>query len=357
MRSVLLRSLGAKRRHLAALAGALVLTALAPAAHADDRASAQALFDAGKLLVADGKYAEACPKFEASYSLDKTLGTLLNMADCHEKVGKLATAWAEFGEAAERAARSSDDRATFAREREGALTPRLPKLVIEIDNPRPGLTVYRDDARIDAAMYGIALPVDPGKHVITVRRGEQVIHTGEVESVEAQPGTVKLDLAAIERAAPPPPKLAPSVVYVNPGPPNSTQKTLGIVVGGVGLLAIVGAAALELVALGSTPADDECVNDLCTPRGKAAADDAKTFADIGQWVGIGGLVVTAVGVTLLVTAPSSSSSGAAAQAPEARGPRQGRGPLAAPRRTAPATMGVSPWAGPTGGGAVLRGTL
>jgi hypothetical protein len=354
MRSDLLASPRTPRRLLALLAGAgaaaLVLTSLSPAAQADDRASAQALFDAGKLLVADGKHAEACPKFEASFTLDKTLGTLLNMADCHEKVGKLATAWAEFGEAAERAARSGDDRATFARDREGALTPRLPKLVIEIDNPRPALTVFRDEARIEPAMYGVALPVDPGKHVISVRRGEEVIHRAEIDSAEAQSGTVKLDLAAIERAAPPPPKPKDTTVYVRPGPVSTTQKTVGIVVGGVGLLAVVGAAALEIIALGSTPNDDQCVNDLCTPAGKKAADDAKTVADIGQWVGIGGLVAVAVGATLLITAPSSSpsTSGTVGAPGVAR---------ARPRKPPARALTVSPWAGPAGGGALVRGSL
>ncbi|MEJ7735736.1 MAG: hypothetical protein WKG00_41925, partial [Polyangiaceae bacterium] len=110
MRSDLLASPRTPRRLLALLAragaGALVLMSLSSAARADDRASAQALFDAGKLLVADGKYAEACPKFEASFTLDRTLGTLLNLADCHEKVGKVATG--PPGACALRAARTEE---------------------------------------------------------------------------------------------------------------------------------------------------------------------------------------------------------------------------------------------------------
>ena len=45
-------------------------------------AAAETLFREGKALGTDGKIAEACPKFEASLELDRSLGTLLNLADC-----------------------------------------------------------------------------------------------------------------------------------------------------------------------------------------------------------------------------------------------------------------------------------
>src|SRR3954471_12905545 len=66
-------------------ATAMVLMTGAADAFANDPVAADALFQAGKQLITDKKYAEACSKYDASYKLDPTLGTLLNLADCYEK--------------------------------------------------------------------------------------------------------------------------------------------------------------------------------------------------------------------------------------------------------------------------------
>ena len=77
------------------------------------------------------KYAEACPKFEASYKADPATGTKLNLAECHEKEGKLARAWAEWGEARDQAKRENDTkRVDLAMRRQKELDPRVPKLTI-----------------------------------------------------------------------------------------------------------------------------------------------------------------------------------------------------------------------------------
>ena len=64
-------------------------------ARADNQAAAEALFRKAKALATDGEWAEASPKFAASFELDEQLGTLMNLADCREHLGKLATAWTD----------------------------------------------------------------------------------------------------------------------------------------------------------------------------------------------------------------------------------------------------------------------
>lgn len=329
------------------VAAALALAGASPSpARADDRAAAEALFNAAKELMGQGKAEEACPKFEASYKLDKTLGTLLNLADCHEKTGKIATAWAEWAEGVDRATKAADSRADYAKQRRDALTGKLPKLQITVTNKRPGLDVLRDETRVDEAVFGVPLPIDPGKHAIVVKRGEQVIERREVEVAEGATATVTLDLEAIEKAAPPPPP-APTTTAGGlppPPPPSGSQKTVGFVVGGVGLAAVVAAGALEILALSKKPGDADkakCVNKFCTTAGLDDVNSAKTFADVGQWVGIGGLVALAVGATLVLTAPK------AAPPP----PKTGRW-IGAPRG-----VSVAPWAAPTGAGVAVGGRL
>ena len=79
----------------AALVCAAAIVARAPAARAqaEDQAAARALFAEGRALMKASKYAEACPKLEAARKLFTSAGILLNLADCHEKIGRAASAW------------------------------------------------------------------------------------------------------------------------------------------------------------------------------------------------------------------------------------------------------------------------
>ena len=71
--------------------------ALAAAQDASNpKVAADALFGEGKRLLAEGDVDHACAKFEASLQLLDQLCVLLNLADCHERQGRTATAWAEF---------------------------------------------------------------------------------------------------------------------------------------------------------------------------------------------------------------------------------------------------------------------
>jgi hypothetical protein len=95
-------------RTLAVGAAALVVALgarSASAAPSDDAATAEALFEDGRRLMQEGDYASACPKLAASYKIDvalgnPALGTILNLAVCHERSGQTATAWIEYKDAA-----------------------------------------------------------------------------------------------------------------------------------------------------------------------------------------------------------------------------------------------------------------
>src|SRR6185369_16874031 len=108
------------------ISAALLASGAARADLSSDKAAAEALFNHAKQLVKEGKLSEACPKFEESLRLDPGIGTLLYLADCLEKSGKTASAWARFLEAAAAAkAANQADRETKARQRAAALEPKL----------------------------------------------------------------------------------------------------------------------------------------------------------------------------------------------------------------------------------------
>src|SRR5262249_55078258 len=127
---------------------------------------AAAAFDKATELEKQGKWADACPLYEASYRADPQIGVLLHLAICHEQIGKLASAFAEFTDAADLAKSRHDPREQTARERAAALAAKLAKLyVAPPSKPIPGLVVTRDGVDI-TALVGTSVPVDTGEHEI-----------------------------------------------------------------------------------------------------------------------------------------------------------------------------------------------
>src|SRR5262249_43347029 len=75
---------------------ALVGLLIASPAWADT--AAEKAFEEGRDLFRAGKYADACVRFEQSEQLDPQMGTLFNLAQCDEKIGKLASAIVAYRE-------------------------------------------------------------------------------------------------------------------------------------------------------------------------------------------------------------------------------------------------------------------
>jgi hypothetical protein len=181
---------------------ALALLFVASPAHADE-ATATAAYKQAEELAKQGKWADACPLYEASYHADPKLGALLHAADCQEKVGHTATAWAEFNDAVELAHKSADSREDLARRRATALEPKLAKL--HLAPPKqliPGLTVKRDNADI-TVLVGTDIPLDPGDHVITATAPGYQDFT---KTVNVSSGTVSIELPVLDKQVVEPPK-------------------------------------------------------------------------------------------------------------------------------------------------------
>jgi len=311
-----------------ALTIALATATVSAPAIAQDAAAGEALFTEGKALAGEDRWAEACPKFEASYGADPTLGTLLNWADCLEKEGKVGSAYLRFGEAKIALESASDPRATVAEERRAALESRAPHLSIRSKTTAPeNITVRLDGRAISTADItrdgGDDRVVDPGERTVEVRRGSDVLLTKKAEAKEGARVEIELDLAEIVRTHPEEPPLPP----VRKDPPSQAPRVAGWVLVGTGGLALVGATVLEIAAL-SWQSDAEqpghCLRTICTPTGASEAETAGDLAEAGQWVGIAGLGLLAIGVTLVIVAPSAAeTAGSNPPSPRPRGTEVG----------------------------------
>ena len=307
-----------------ALAAAAILGA-APA-RADDAAGAEVLFQEARKLMEAGKYADACPKFAASEKLGPAVGTLLNLADCLQQNGQTASAWTRFVEAQNAAHRANrPDREKLARDRASALEPKLARMTITVaDGATAGLEVKRDGVAIDAAAFGNAVPVDPGRHVVEASAPGKKKWTVTVETIAAETVVRVPELDDAARDAPPP--VAP--VREKDKDRNKdtnafgAQRTAGLIVVGVG---VAGAAVGTVFGLGARSkwADAQgthCSGTVCDPQGVALASDAKsagTLSTVAFAVGIAGLLGGAV-----IYFTASSERRAAWHLAPAAGPRQ-----------------------------------
>jgi hypothetical protein len=221
-------------------------------AHAQS-AEAEMLFREGRDLLKQGKIAAGCDKLVASERLESSVGTLLNLGDCREKLGKLASAWAAFRKAEAMAKRTGGDdkRQAEASRRAARLEPQLPNLEIDVPHRVDGLVVRCDGEIVTDAQWSTARPLDPGNYTITaeapgyqawrttvpVRPGtkRQVVVVPDLAPLPVAPGA---EVSAIPRPAPRTTPVVGSTVVMRRGRTWSTTRVLSV---GLGL---AGAGAL-----------------------------------------------------------------------------------------------------------------
>lgn len=289
---------------------------------ADQKAVAEALFRDGRKLFQANKFAEACPKFEESYRLDPSPGTQVNLATCHEKEGKLATAWSEFKDVLARATLDNrPEREKTARERIAAIEPKLGKLVIDIApaNVVPGLTVTRSGVSVTSAALGTPLPVDAGNYAVQVTAPGFKPWDTKVEVTNGKETRVSIPaLVKVPVDAPPVAKVEEEPKETPPPPPPSNKRTIGFIAAGVGVVGLGVGTIFGVRTLSKKSAsDDNCIGG-CTDKGAKLMDEAYSASTISN-IGIGvGLVGVGVGTYLILTSDSAKAAEPAAKAPSWR---------------------------------------
>jgi len=284
---------------------------------AQDRVVARGLFDQGRDLMTQNQVSQACPKFADSFRLDPKGGTLLNLAVCHEREGRTATAWVEFKEAVSLAQRDArPEREQMARERIAAIEPNLSRLTIVVSREadRPDLEIRLDGAVFGRSAWNEAMPLDPGEHVVRASAPGMQAWEGKA-SVGPSRDLQRVEVAVLHAAGA---SSVPSGPVVNaekakPLPADGSERnvessssswitTPGFVVGGVGLAA--GTVFGILAASKASTVKDKCTGTHCDPS--AESDSLKTFATVSN-ISFGvGLIGIGAGVYGLLSAPSPS---------------------------------------------------
>jgi serine/threonine-protein kinase len=311
---------GSVAKIAAAIAAVALTTSPCARAQSDNRVAAEDLFQQARKLLEAGRYPEACEKLAASQHLDPAVGTLVNLAHCYEKVGRTATAWETYREAARAAHQAGQtERERTASKSADALEPALPRLTVQVTPQRGDVKpdVTRDGVSVVPEIWGTAVPVDPGDHTLAASAPNRkpwtmTIHVGprgqETVSVPA------LELVApLSEPAPPAPSVA-AVVPATPESPPSTrhfhwsgQRAWALVAAGLGL-AGGAVAVVELLAYGNnkSQADSLCPGACVSVPDHAKAvsllDTAQTNANIAIVSGAVGGAALVTGAVLWLTA-------------------------------------------------------
>ena len=284
---------------------------------AGDTAAAQTLFSDARKLMSAGDFTDACPKLEESEKLDPAMGTLYNLGDCYEHVGKTASAWAAFDEVAREArAAGQSTREQDARGRANALSPGLAHLTIDASatSGTAGLKITRDGADIGSPEWGSAIPVDPGQHTVTASAPGKRDWSSNVNVTRHDGIVVKIppleDAPASPQPVTPVYVTAPEVESRSDG---SAQRTVGVTFAGLGVLALGSSLVLGLMSKSEASAAnrDGCREDINVCTNQHALDERSTAiveGNVASGLAIAGGVVAVSGIVLWATAPRASKT-------------------------------------------------
>jgi hypothetical protein len=223
-----------------------------------ETAAARALFAEGRALADAEQWDQAADRFRRALALRPSVSIRYNLAVALERQGKLV-------EAAEQLRTTLRDAPEGDRTRGPAETllrgvePRIGRLEVRVEGDASGVEVSLDGRVLSSALVGVAVPTDPGHHIVVARRGG-LETTAEVDVPEGQGATVSV--AAPTAAAPAPPDPVPPPTDPTPPPvpdPSTTVETppggeggtnwTYVVIGGV---AVGAGIAVDLVPASSS---------------------------------------------------------------------------------------------------------
>jgi hypothetical protein len=169
-----------------------------------------------------------------------------------------------------------------------------------------------DGKPIEEALWGSALPVDPGDHVLEESATGRM---GRIEKVTVKPGdrAVTFTMLPLTRLFGMSPEPAPAVAPAAEEPASSPRRTAGLVIGGIGIAGVGVGAVLGVLAKSTyDQSTTGCLPNDPTRCGATAAgqrSNAFSLATGSTVAFIAGAALVGGGAVLFFTAPSGKAKG------------------------------------------------
>jgi hypothetical protein len=301
-----------KRRNVARIASVLAILSSALPASAQDassgHAAAVASFEEGAQLETRGDCTAAIVKFKESLALEPGVGARIDLADCEERLGAAEAAWRDFRLAERLAIARKDERATIAHVRAESLEHKLQLILV----PQvAGISIILDGNPVEPELFAQGwLAVAPTGHGIKVSAPGREPLVLAIPPEDAPARSVTLPpLAELRVTTQPAPRA------ISGGGGASVQRTLGVVLGAVGVLGV----AIGTVAGVRTLAEQRDAVNACGgtyPRCSLSSESAVTSANDGAQTSgtvsttafVAGGLALGGGALLFLTAPRAEKS-------------------------------------------------
>jgi hypothetical protein len=300
---------------------ALAADKLTPAQINEARTS----FKDGLELEKKGEYEGALAKFRATASIKTTPQVEFHIALCEAKLKRYVEALIDLDIAEGDAKQNKVKEVAEAAPKLAAeIKPLVPKLTIKVAEGESAATVWVDKQSVDMGKLGTPMPFDPGKHVVSAKSTNGDDTSIDVELVDADDKSIVVSFKSgapvvattptttdtTPSELPPPPVMPPSPGDAQPAPSaSSSQRTVGFIVGGVGIVSLGLATTFYLMRNSKVSSlDSECVNMKCPSSAQSDLDSAKTDVTISR-IALGvGVVSIGVGAYLIFTAKKTSDA-------------------------------------------------
>ena len=293
-----------RRIWLTTLTALILLSSAALGQTPSNKSAASTLFRQGRAAFDKGDYAEACPKFAESLRLEPAPGTLLNLAVCEERVGKLVSARQHLTDLLPQL---HDERLPFARDLLAKVDKRVCRLTLTRGPGAPTETQVKDEHDGKVLPLEQELILDPGDYDLSIMAPGRPSDRLRFTLAEGQTET---------RVITPPAAVLPDkTTSIAPTPSSegpSLGRTLGFVAGGVGVAGFGVAAVTGVVLLNKqSEVKKACPNKQCPTETELnlVRDAQKTpllpLNTVSWIVGIAGL---SAGAVLVLTSRTKKAS-------------------------------------------------
>jgi hypothetical protein len=258
----------------------------------------ESLFRRGRLALNAAEFEVARDFFERSFRVDPALGTLLNLAVCEEKLGRLLKAHARLQQALA-VANPGDKRRVLITQRLVELEQRIPRLRLELEAPlAPGVELFLDEQPISIHALAADVPLDAGPHVVRCASARSVVCSASVQLGERETRSLRLrihnETNGDARTSESPRSGRETSRAPDRAPAHqSPSRTLVWVLGGMGVAGLgMGLAGGLIVLDAKTDVSRHCDVEGCDSKGRDAAARGKLFSLVST-------VSTGLGVGLL----------------------------------------------------------
>jgi len=301
--------------------------ATAATAHAEAPVDGDAIkrareqFSQALSLQTGGDWAGALALLKEVAAVKPTPQVRFNIAICEERLGRLVAAMGDYELAATDAqAERAEQVGQEVDARLAALKARVPRVVVQRGEGADSATISLDGVSLGDSVLNVPMPADPGPHVVEAKALGFRPFKQSFRVAEQQTATILVKLDA-EPVAPETPATAPGPRVV-----SHSTRTVGFVVGGVGIASLIGSGVFFLLRHNSiTDLDTQCGADrqACPDTARTAVDHGKlytTLGDVGLAVGAVGL---GVGAALVIAGSGSPEQASVSVAPGAIGANAG----------------------------------